>query len=48
MFFSKLPGLFVPDIGIDLGTTNTHVCVQGQGLVLSEPSVIAVRRGTSD
>ncbi|HZN60215.1 MAG TPA: rod shape-determining protein [Planctomycetota bacterium] len=48
MFFSKLPGLFVPDIAFDLGTTNTHVCVQGQGLVLSEPSVLAVRKGTSE
>ncbi len=48
MFFSKLPGFFTPDISFDLGTTNTHVCVQGQGLVVSEPSVIAVLKGTNE
>lgn len=48
MFFSKLPALFAPDIAFDLGTTNTQVCVQGQGLVLSEPSVLAVKKGTNE
>jgi rod shape-determining protein MreB len=46
MFFSKLVGSFSADLGIDLGTSNTHVCVQGKGLVLSEPSVVAVKKGT--
>ena len=35
------------DIGIDLGTANTLVCVRDQGIVLDEPSVVAVRRGTN-
>lgn len=35
------------DIGIDLGTATTLVYVKGQGVVLCEPSVVAVERGTS-
>lgn len=35
------------DIGIDLGTANTLVCVKDQGIVLREPSVVAVRAGTN-
>lgn len=34
------------DIGVDLGTANTLVCVRGEGVVLNEPSVVAVERGT--
>ncbi|MFQ5591385.1 MAG: rod shape-determining protein, partial [Phycisphaerae bacterium] len=34
-------------MGIDLGTCNTLVCVKGEGVVLNEPSVVAVRRGTN-
>src|SRR5215213_321638 len=34
--------LFVPDVAIDLGTANTLVFVKGYGIVLSEPSVVAV------
>jgi rod shape-determining protein MreB len=37
---------FSLDIGIDLGTCNTLVYVKGKGIVLSEPSVVAVERGT--
>jgi len=37
-----LLGLFSKDMGIDLGTANTLVYVKGQGIVLSEPSVVAV------
>ncbi|MDQ7780550.1 MAG: rod shape-determining protein [Planctomycetota bacterium] len=40
-------GLFSNDMGIDLGTCNTIVCVRGQGIVLIEPSVVAVRKGTN-
>ena len=40
-------GLFSVDMGIDLGTCNTLVCVRGQGIVLNEPSVVAVRKGTN-
>ncbi|MFA5286970.1 MAG: rod shape-determining protein, partial [Candidatus Omnitrophota bacterium] len=35
------------DIGIDLGTATTLVYVKGEGVVLCEPSVVAVERGTS-
>jgi rod shape-determining protein MreB len=37
---------FSTDIGIDLGTCNTLVHVKGKGIVLCEPSVVAVERGT--
>jgi rod shape-determining protein MreB len=40
-------GAFSKDMGIDLGTCNTLVYVKGEGIVLSEPSVVAVRRGTN-
>lgn len=33
-------------MGIDLGTCNTLVCVRGEGIVLNEPSVVAVKKGT--
>ncbi len=37
---------FTRDIGIDLGTANTLVFVKGKGIVLREPSVVAIRRDT--
>jgi len=40
-------GLFSNDMGIDLGTATTLVYVKGEGVVLREPSVVAIRRGTS-
>jgi rod shape-determining protein MreB len=40
-------GFFSKDMGIDLGTCNTLVYVRGEGIVLSEPSVVAVRKGTN-
>lgn len=39
---NKLIGVFSNDIGIDLGTANTLVFVRGKGIVLTEPSVVAV------
>jgi len=45
-WFSFLPGLFSHDMGIDLGTANTLVYVRGQGIVLSEPSVVAINKDT--
>ncbi|MCW5775007.1 MAG: rod shape-determining protein [Phycisphaeraceae bacterium] len=39
--------MFAVDMGIDLGTCNTLVAVRGQGIVLNEPSVVAVRKGTN-
>lgn len=43
----RLLGWFSVDMGIDLGTCNTLVCVRGEGIVLNEPSVVAVRKGTN-
>ncbi|MDC3255340.1 rod shape-determining protein [bacterium] len=45
---SKLFGLFSNDIGIDLGTANTLIYVKDKGIVLREPSVVAVKAGTSE
>ncbi|MEX1044632.1 MAG: rod shape-determining protein [Chthoniobacterales bacterium] len=45
--FRKFFGLFSSDIGIDLGTANTLVYVRDQGIVLREPSVVAVQAGTN-
>ncbi len=44
---NRLLGLFANDMGIDLGTANTLVYVKGQGIVLSEPSVVAIQRGSN-
>ena len=43
MHLTSLLGLFSSDLAIDLGTANTLVYVKGKGIVLSEPSVVAVR-----
>jgi rod shape-determining protein MreB len=45
--FRKFFGLLSSDIGIDLGTANTLVFVRDQGIVLREPSVVAVQAGTN-
>ena len=45
--FDRLLGWFSVDMGIDLGTCNTLVCVRGEGIVLNEPSVVAVKKGTN-
>ncbi|HUV63850.1 MAG TPA: rod shape-determining protein [Sedimentisphaerales bacterium] len=42
-----LLGLFSTDMGIDLGTCSTLVCVREKGIVLNEPTVVAVRKGTN-
>ncbi|MFC1828230.1 rod shape-determining protein [Thermodesulfobacteriota bacterium] len=43
MIFNKILGAFSNDLAIDLGTANTLVYVKGKGIVLNEPSVVAVR-----
>ncbi len=43
MFLDAFLGVFSNDLAIDLGTANTLVYVKGKGIVLSEPSVVAVR-----
>jgi len=47
VIFDSLLGMFSIDMGIDLGTCNTLVCVKGEGIVLNEPSVVAVKKGTN-
>ncbi|MBI4836610.1 MAG: rod shape-determining protein [Candidatus Abawacabacteria bacterium] len=44
--FSKFFGAFSHDIGIDLGTANTLVFVRSKGIVINEPSVVAVNEKT--
>lgn len=44
----RLFSIFSNDIGIDLGTATTLVYVRGRGIVLFEPSVVAIRAGTSE
>ncbi len=41
--FKRLRGLFSNDLSIDLGTANTLIYVPGQGIVLNEPSVVAIK-----
>ena len=41
--FKKIRGLFSNDLAIDLGTANTLIYIPGQGIVLNEPSVVAIR-----
>jgi rod shape-determining protein MreB len=45
---TKLFSLFSNDLAIDLGTANTVIYVKNQGVVLDQPSVVAVKRGTSE
>lgn len=46
--FKNFRGAFSNDIGIDLGTANTLVFVRGKGIVLAEPSVVAVDSVTNE
>jgi rod shape-determining protein MreB and related proteins len=43
MFLDKIIGLFSNDLAIDLGTANTIVSIKGKGIVINEPSVVAVQ-----
>jgi rod shape-determining protein MreB len=43
MFLNKLIGLFSSDLSIDLGTANTLVIAKGHGIIINEPSVVAVK-----
>lgn len=47
-YFQNILGAFGTDIGIDLGTANTLVYVRGRGIVLVEPSVVAVDSTTNE
>ncbi|GIR48848.1 MAG: hypothetical protein CM15mP58_09450 [Burkholderiaceae bacterium] len=39
-----LSGYFSQDLAIDLGTANTLIYMRGKGIVLNEPSVVAIRQ----
>ena len=41
--FKRFRGMFSNDLAIDLGTANTLIYIRGQGIVLNEPSVVAIR-----
>ncbi|BCG64895.1 MAG: rod shape-determining protein MreB and related proteins [Methyloprofundus sp.] len=41
--FNKIRGMFSNDLSIDLGTANTLIYMPGQGIVLNEPSVVAIK-----
>src|SRR3989338_7308681 len=45
-FLQKFYTMFSNDIGIDLGTANTLVYLEGKGIVVNEPSVVAVNQKT--
>src|SRR3974377_539199 len=47
MLFNEVFGMFSNDLAIDLGTANTLIYVKGKGIILSEPSVVAIKRGTN-
>ncbi|MHC4175851.1 MAG: rod shape-determining protein, partial [Planctomycetota bacterium] len=47
MLPNNLLGWFSMDMGIDLGTCTTLVSLRDKGIVLNEPSVVAVRKGTN-
>jgi rod shape-determining protein MreB len=44
MFYNLLAGMFSNDLAIDLGTANTLVYVRGEGIVLNEPSIVAIHQ----
>ena len=43
MLIDSILGLFSSDMGIDLGTANTLVLVRDKGIIINEPSVVAVQ-----
>jgi hypothetical protein len=47
-FWDRMLGAFSMDMGIDLGTANTLVTTRSGGIVLNEPSVVAVKKGTNE
>jgi rod shape-determining protein MreB len=47
MVLNWIYGMFSNDLAIDLGTANTLIYVKGRGIILSEPSVVAIKKGTN-
>jgi rod shape-determining protein MreB len=48
MKFRDLSGFFSSDLGIDLGTANTLIYARGRGIVVNEPSIVAINRRTRE
>ena len=48
MNFRPISSLFSSDLAIDLGTANTLVFASGRGIVVDEPSMVAVNKNTGD
>ena len=44
MVFKALKGIYSTDLSIDLGTANTLIFAKGKGIVLNEPSVVAIKK----
>lgn len=42
----KILGIFSDDLGIDLGTSNTLICVKNKGIIMNAPSVVALNLKT--
>lgn len=47
-FMGKILGIFSDDLGIDLGTSNTLICMKNKGIILREPSVVAISTKTKE
>lgn len=47
-YLERIFGMFSDDIGIDLGTSNTLICVKNKGIILNEPSVVAIHTKTKE
>ncbi|KYM45183.1 rod shape-determining protein [Fusobacterium necrophorum] len=47
-YLGRIFGMFSDDIGIDLGTSNTLICVKNKGIILNEPSVVAIQTKTKE
>ncbi|MGL5542868.1 MAG: rod shape-determining protein, partial [Fusobacteriaceae bacterium] len=45
---NKFLGMFSEDLGIDLGTSNTLICKKNKGVILNEPSVVAINTRTKE
>src|SRR3989338_10940107 len=45
---NKIFGKFSRDLGVDLGTANTLVYVHGKGIIINEPSVVAINQKTNE
>jgi rod shape-determining protein MreB len=48
MFLDSIIGRFSDDLAIDLGTANTLVCAKGKGVVVNEPSMVALNNNGTD